>query len=64
MPSKKISIKEETYHRLELFKKENERFSGVIDRLISKSLEDRDITKCFGLWKDLTNDEMIEIIRL
>lgn len=61
MPSKNISIKKEIYHKLELFKKENESFSGVIDRLICKSLEDRDINKCFGLWKDLTNNEIIEI---
>lgn len=55
MPSKTISVKEETYHRLRRAKGEGESFSDVIDRLVGSDrhplyelvglLDDEEITR-------------------
>ena len=57
MGSLNISITENIYTRLKGLKKEEESFSEVLGRL----MDEKDISKCYGLLKDYTSD--LKIIR-
>ncbi len=61
MVSKNISIRKVLYDRLELHKKPGESFSDVIERLLDKQKDERDIMKCFGLWSNIPENLIAEM---
>ena len=59
MASKNIAIKEKLYERLVIKKKQNESFSDVIERLMAIEESQKNISRSFGVWDDIS-DEIIE----
>lgn len=54
MASKTISLKEETYRRLDRAKGEEESFSDVIDRLLGAETDDHPLAGLVGLGDEAT----------
>jgi predicted CopG family antitoxin len=61
--SKNISIKKETYNKLQNLKKESESFTDVIEQLLGDSKNiGNDLDRFFGIWKEdpILTMEMIQ----
>lgn len=59
MVSKTISVTEEVYKLLSRIKLPGESFSQAIKRLVRRSK----ISECAGLWSDIPDEEMEELLR-
>jgi predicted CopG family antitoxin len=59
MPSKTISLKEETYHRLDRAKGDGESFSDVIDRLLRTQTDGHPLEALIGFG----DEETVETLR-
>ena len=58
MTTKTITIKEEVYHKLVALKTAEESFSDEIERILERK---RDIMDFWGVWKDMSEEETMQL---
>ena len=58
MATKTITIKEKVYHKLVALKSTEESFSDEIERILERK---RDIMDFWGVWKDMSEEETMQL---